>query len=86
MITFPLVGKLSSDMPLIHGEIKSIKKLLINGQEKSLTEFTGEYKDGIYYYTSDKITFIEKNLTDRLNTISLKVDGLSSNSIAVKKE
>lgn len=73
-------------MPLIHGEIKSIKKLVINAQEKPLTEFTGEYKDDIYYYTSDKITFIEKNLTDRLSTIFLKVDDLSSNSITVKKE
>ncbi len=40
----------------------------------------------MYYFTADTITFTEKNLTDRINTVALKFDGLLSNYISIRKE
>jgi len=86
VVTLPFLEKLPQDILLGQDSLKSERKLIINGQEQLLQEYSGEYKAGIYYYAPDGITFIEKNLMERLSIIGLKIDTLSSNYISIKKE
>jgi len=66
--------------------MKSKRKIFINGQEKLLVEFAGEYIKDTYYFTTQGVTFLEENLTELVNTIGLEIDGLTSNYINIKKE
>jgi hypothetical protein len=86
VITLPLIEKLPQDILLGYNSIKSERKILINGQEKELQEYQGEYKTGMYYYTTEGITFLEKNLTERINVIGLKIDTLVSNYMSIIKK
>ncbi len=85
VITLPFVSSIPSVTSFGQDGIKSEKKIVINGQEQVLVTYADEYKDKIYYITPDGITFIEKNLTERLTTIGLKIDGLASNYVTIKK-
>lgn len=86
VITLPFTSSIPALSSFGQSQISSEKKIVINGQEQPLTTYADDYKDGVYYITADGITFIEKNLTERLTTIGLKTDGLSSNYVTVKKE
>lgn len=52
IITLPFIKKIPSDMLLGQDSIKSQRKLLVNGQEKPIVEFTGEYRDDVYYMST----------------------------------
>lgn len=86
IITLPFIKKISPDLLLGPDSIKSDRKLIINGTEEPLADFTGEYIDGIYYITTTWVTFIEKNLTEQTNTIGLSIDGLFSNYMIITNE
>lgn len=86
IITLPFIKSVSPDSPFSQLDLQTERKLVINWQEKNVIPFNGEYKDDEYYVNNQWITFAEKNLTERINTIVFKIDGLSSNYITVKKE
>lgn len=86
VITLPFTSSIPAVTSFGQSQIPSDMKVLINGQEQALVTFVDSYKDGIYYITADGLTFIEKNLTERLTTIGLKIDGLTSNYVTIKKE
>ncbi|MDD2486881.1 MAG: hypothetical protein PHS92_00720 [Candidatus Gracilibacteria bacterium] len=58
----------------------------INGTDFPLEKYTPSMEKDKYYLNNDTVTFLAKNLKEADNRITLKVDGLNSNYISIKKE
>jgi hypothetical protein len=86
VMTLPFINTIPPNSPFSQLDLQIERKIIINGVEKEIVPHEGEYKDDVYYFNSQGITFIEKNLTERINTIGFKIDGLTSNYISIKQD
>ena len=60
-------------------------ELDIAGQLVPLEYYKGTLEEGKYYIEKNEIKFFQKNLTKDLSNVTLKIDGLKSNSITLDK-
>ena len=85
-ITSVAFDTLVNDDTTSQPETQKIYKISVNGTDFPLLTGETEYVKGKYYRNAGRVSFLTSNLDKTINTLRLKVDGLSSNYVIIKKE